>query len=253
MATIKSNRNKFVQLKVLLFDIETAPNIGYTWQKYEQDVISFKQEGFMLSFAYKWANENKINAFSLPDFPLWKRNKHSDSSLVKELWKLLDKADIVIGHNAKRFDIKKSNTFFLKAGLKPPSSYKVIDTCLEARKRFSFNSNKLDDLGTYLKLGRKIKHSGFDLWLGCMSNDKESWRLMVKYNKQDVVLLEKVYKKITPWIDPLPKFPLVPPKRCPRCGSKHFKKDGKDPQVGHTFQKYECLDCDKHFQGEMLA
>lgn len=30
--------------KILLFDIETSPNLSYTWEKYQQDVIAFEKE-----------------------------------------------------------------------------------------------------------------------------------------------------------------------------------------------------------------
>ena len=30
--------------KVLLFDIETSPNLAYVWGKYQQDVVAFEEE-----------------------------------------------------------------------------------------------------------------------------------------------------------------------------------------------------------------
>ena len=50
--------------KILLFDIETFANTGYTWGLYEQNVIQFKREGYMLSFAYKWLGDKKIRSYS---------------------------------------------------------------------------------------------------------------------------------------------------------------------------------------------
>ena len=48
------------KLKVLIFDIETAPSLGWVWGKYDQDVISFEKHWYMLSFAAKWLDTNKV-------------------------------------------------------------------------------------------------------------------------------------------------------------------------------------------------
>src|SRR3990167_3818406 len=46
--------------KILLFDIETTPNLAYVWGKYEQDVIQYKSEWYMLSWSAKWLGGPKI-------------------------------------------------------------------------------------------------------------------------------------------------------------------------------------------------
>ena len=45
--------NKEKTPKILLIDIETAPNLGYIWGKYEQNVIDYKTEWYLLSFCAK--------------------------------------------------------------------------------------------------------------------------------------------------------------------------------------------------------
>ena len=45
-------------LKVLLIDIETTPNLGWVWGKYEQDVLKFEKESYMLSFTAKWVGSS---------------------------------------------------------------------------------------------------------------------------------------------------------------------------------------------------
>ena len=39
-------------MKILFYDLETSPNVSYTWGKWEQNVIAFKKEWELLSFAY---------------------------------------------------------------------------------------------------------------------------------------------------------------------------------------------------------
>lgn len=237
------------QSKILLFDIETAPNLGYTWQKWEQDVIEFKRDWYMLSFAYKWLGDTSVKAYSLPDFSTFKKDKEDDTQLITELWKLFDQAEIVIAHNGDEFDIKKTNSRFIINGLQPPTPYKTIDTKKIAKKHFRFDSNKLDDLGNYLGLGRKIDTGGFELWKGCMAGNKDAWSKMVKYNKQDVVLLEKVYNKLLPWIDNYPVV-SIDDGECRNCNSIHLQKRGRGANRFSTYQRYQCMDCGAWSKGK---
>lgn len=228
------------KLKILLYDIENEPNLSYTWGKYEQNVIAFKEEWKLLSFAYKWLGETNVKCLARPDF-----DDITDKSLVMELWKLLDEADIVIGHNADAFDNKKANARFIELGLPPPSPYLSIDTKKIAKKYFKFNSNSLDDLGKTLGVGQKVKHYGFQLWLDCMNGDPKAWKTMKNYNKQDVVLLEKVYLKLRPWIENHPNVLDEYEKvyTCPKCGSFNIKSQGIRYTLRATYRRYRCLDC----------
>lgn len=188
--------------KILIFDIETTPLISYTWGIWEQDVIKVKQGWYMLSFSYKWLGEKKTHVLSLPDYKLYKTDKQSDLELVKDLWRLFDLMDIAVAHNGASFDVKKANARFLTHKMKPPSPYKIVDTKIVAKNVAKFDSNKLDDLGFELVGEQKFKHSGFSLWLRCMSDkyDKKAWDEMCHYNKQDVVLLEKIYLVLRGWM-----------------------------------------------------
>jgi hypothetical protein len=154
----------------------------------------------MLCFAAKWLDGSKVFAHSLPDYKGYKPGSENDELLVRELWKLFDEADILIAHNGDRFDIRKTNARFAFYNLPPPSPYKTIDTLKIARRHFNFTSNKLDSLGDHLGYGRKLVHTGFNLWKGCMTGDPKSWKHMIDYNKRDVVLLEQIYLHLRPWI-----------------------------------------------------
>jgi DNA polymerase elongation subunit (family B) len=241
-------------LKILLYDIENSPNLGWTWGKYEQNVIEFKDEWYLLSFAYKWLGESKVHAYSLPDFKLYKKDKQDDSGLVKKLWEVMNEADVIIAHNGDQFDIRKTNARFIAHGLTPPKPYQTIDTKKVAKKYFMFNSNKLDDLGKYFGVGRKKETGGFELWKGCMVGDKKSWKKMVTYNKQDVVLLEEVYKKLLPWIGNHPNINLVSDVTgaCPNCGSTHLQKRGFGYTRVSKYQRYQCNNCHAWSRGKNI-
>src|ERR1700688_4966752 len=96
-------------LKILLLDIETSPNLGWVWGKYQQDIIKFNKEWFILCFAAKWLDQSQIITKRLPDYNLYKKDSENDREVVRALWELLDEADVVVAHNGDEFDIKKIN------------------------------------------------------------------------------------------------------------------------------------------------
>lgn len=231
--------------KILVYDIETSPNLAYVWGKYQQDVIRFKEEWHILCFAYKWLGEDETHVISLPQFNKYAIDPEDDFYVVAYLWKLFNEADIVIAHNGNKFDQRKAHARFITHGFEPPAPYKQIDTLQVARRYFAFNSNRLDDLGDVLGVGRKVHTGGFDLWAGCMRGDLDSWQLMEDYNKQDVNLLESIYFKLRPWMDNHPGRNIIERKldACPKCGEGPLVKRGIRINKSTTSQRYKCMNC----------
>ena len=231
--------------RILTFDIETAPNLGYTWAFYEQDVIKIVRPWYVLTVGYKWLNEKQAHVLSLPDYSLFKKNIQDDKELIKDFWELLDKADIVVTQNGDNFDIKKLNTRFLVHGLPPPSDFKSIDTKKSSKKHFAFGNNKLGNLGIELGLGDKEAHEGFPLWERCMAGDLEAFKKMAKYNKRDVYLTESVYLKERPYIKNHPNINLYEgkPDACPKCGSIELISRGFAFTSLNKHKRYSCNNC----------
>lgn len=234
--------------KVLLFDIETAPMLGYVWGLWDNNVAlnQLHSDWYVLSWSAKWlgspANEtmymDQRNAKNIED----------DKKLITELWKLLDEADIVIGQNSKSFDHKKINARFILNGMQPPSSYRHIDTLSLAKRHFKFTSNKLaymtDKLCTKYK---KLSHGefpGFSLWSECLKGNKEAWKEMEDYNRNDVLSLEELYYKLIPWDNSL-NFNVYSDSvdTVCTCGNKKFKESGFYYTNTSKFQKYRCTKC----------
>lgn len=243
-----------MRMKILLLDIETAPILGYAWQKWDTSIIDFEKPSFILSIAWKWLGEKEISAKALPDYDDY--NPHADDKfLVLDLWKLLDDADIVVAQNGDAFDIKKSNARFLIHGLSPPSSYRTVDTLKLAKKHFKFDSNSLDDLCKMLNIGEKKRHPGFSLWKGCLSGDPKSWETMVGYNKHDIVLLEGLYLRLRPWATNHPN--VNPPEikdhvHCPTCGSENVQRRGFSHSRLQTRQRWNCTACGSWYTGAIV-
>jgi DNA polymerase elongation subunit (family B) len=235
--------------KIVLYDIETTPNIGFTWGKYEQNVIEFLKEWQLLSFAFKELNHKKVTCYSRRHF-----SDPTERALVKSLWKVLNTADVVITHNGLNFDNKKMNAKFVEHGLSPVQPAQQVDTKRIAKDNFRFNSNSLDDLGRTLRVGRKLQKMEFETWLGCMNNDIASFELMERYNKQDVVLLEKVYLKLRPWANRHPNIAQLSRKftHCPRCASDKIMPHGLKYNSRTVWKQYRCKSCGGYCKGETV-
>jgi len=224
--------------KVLVFDIETAPCMSYIWGLY-QEVNStnfIQKDWYVICWSAKWLGEKKIfNASSRTE---------NDYQCVKALWKLIDEADVLIAHNGDRFDVKKINARFIIHGMKAPSTYRTIDTLKAARANFKFTSNRLTDIGQYLKVGKKMDTGGFDLWKGCMKGELKSIRKMQKYCDQDVKLLEKVYLKLRPYMKTHPNIALMQNRcGCANCGSIKVQYRGYQYTNTSKYRRYQCTAC----------
>ena len=228
--------------KILFFDIETSPILGYVWQLRETDVLKIVKSWKLLCFSYKWI-DSKVKTVSLPQFKNYKKDKEDDSAIVKELWNLFNEADIIIAHNGDKFDIKKSYAKFSEHNLPPPEPFRTVDTLKVARRYFKFDSNRLDALGDYLELGRKIQTGGIELWLEVIAGDKQAWRKMERYNRQDVALLEKVYLKLRPFMNNHPNLSIFNGYSCPICGGKDLQRRGFSISTTGKRQRMQCTDC----------
>jgi DNA polymerase elongation subunit (family B) len=241
--------------RIAMFDIETAPSLGYFWGKlWETDIIEVYQPWYMLCFSWKWYGKDKIHTCALPDYKTFKKDKMDDRELIAAIWKVFDEADILVAHNGDRFDIRKTYARFAQLGMPPPSPAKQIDTYKEAKRWFDFESNRLNTIARLLGVGTKIATTGFALWKRIMtSNDTKAWGLMRRYNRQDVTLLEGVYKKLLPFMRNHPNLTVYDNRpACPKCLSIHIQKRGYHFSQRRKYQRYLCQACHGWFQGEMI-
>jgi DNA polymerase elongation subunit (family B) len=224
-------------IRILMLDIETAPHLAAVWGLYDQNVATNQiiKPGYSLCWAAKWYGEKEIMFSSILDGP---------RTMVRKVHKLLTECDAVCHYNGTKFDIPTLNKEFLLLGLKPPPPYKQIDLLKTARSRFRLASNKLDYVAGQLGLGSKTKHKGFELWLECMAKKAAAWRTMKEYNKQDVVLLERVYERLLPWITGHPNLSAYRGSVCcTNCGSKKSQARGYSIFQSRSYQRFQCKDC----------
>lgn len=227
--------------KILTLDIETLPHLGYFWDRWKQDInmIQIKELKRACCFSAKWLDSDEVMYYS--EF----HDGHAE--MVKQAYRLMDEADILITYNGKTFDVPHLETEMILLDTKMvPSPYQHLDLYQIIKRRFKFPSNKLNDVALSLKIGEKVNHSGFQLWIDCMNGNIEAWSKMREYNKQDVVLTEELYTTILPWIKVHPNINVFSEddvEGCTRCGSMNFQRRG---YWSSTFAKYQqcwCKDC----------
>lgn len=229
--------------RILILDIETFPNVAYVWKFWKENVGAKQviEHSSLASFAYKWLGEDIIYYAGA--------DKHTEKALLSALIKLLDMADIVVAHNGDRFDLPTIKGRALVMGLRPPSPFKTIDTCLVARYEFNYGSNSLEYLADILGLAPKLAHKnfpGFTLWKECLAGNPKAWEEMEVYNKQDVDTLEQVYLTMRPYMRRHPNVAVdIEDDRplCPKCGSHHIQMRGFTTTNTYKYRKFQCRDC----------
>lgn len=236
--------------KVLLLDTENSPLITANWGLYNQDAVWMVEDWKLLSFSYKWLGDKKVTGLSLLDFKDHK--KLDDKALTKAAWDLVNEADVILAHNADRFDIRKLNAKFLEHKLPVPASYKTIDTLKIAKKYFYLTSNKLDYIAELLGLQRKMSTGGKELWRLCQLGDETAYKKMVKYCNQDIRVLEDVYLELRKWHTSHPDLTLYTGERgkCKHCQSKRLQKRGFEYLKVKVYQRLFCLTCGAWQRGE---
>ena len=198
---------------------------------------------FILCGAYKFLGEDKIHTVSCTKKELLAKD---DKRVVEKIRAVVEESDLIIAHNGDAFDTKKLKARVIKHGLPPLSYVKSIDTLKAARKEFKFTSNRLDAIGDFLGVGRKIANVP-GLWDKCEAGSMKHMKMMVEYNKQDVNLLEKVYLKLRPHISNHPDVGLFTDTSCDiscnACGSIHTHKHGIRYAKTKKYQKFLCKNC----------
>nr|DAK73792.1 MAG TPA: DNA polymerase B [Caudoviricetes sp.] len=236
--------------KVLAFDLEVSPNLGWFYGQYEVNPVKIENPPILLSVSWKWlGDKGRPKCLTINDCATV--DPYDDSLLVRELWKMIDEAEIIVAHNLA-FDEKMSNAFFLRHGLPAPSWYKGFCTLKTARRYFKLDNNKLDYLGKLLcgNTGKTaITHA--DVWYDMLHGNKQEKRkasdLMKEYNIVDVELLEKIYNRLLPFANNHPNMALAIGNEdvCPRCGfHADFKiKAYRKTQAGVNAIQYQCKHC----------
>jgi DNA polymerase elongation subunit (family B) len=230
----------------LYFDLECSPNIGFFWTagyKLNISTESIIKERAIICICYKWEDEEETHS-------VYWDSKQNDKKLLIEFIKVANQANELVGHNGDKFDLAWIRTRCLFHRIEMFPTYVTIDTLKVARSKFKFNSNKLNYIAQYLGIGEKI-HTEYNLWKDIVLNKcKDSMEKMIKYCKQDVILLEKVHKELNHHIPAKTHYGVLFGEdrgTCPECGSDDLARNNKVvTATGLTRIQYRCNTCHKY-------
>jgi len=239
-------------MNILTIDIETSPNLADVWGLWQQNVSlkQLRETTEMLSFAAKWMGKKRV---------IFKSQYHHGRELmVQEAWKLLSEADVVMGWNSDKFDIRHINREFMEHGLGPARPFKKLDLMKVCRRAFALPSYKLDYVAGVLLGEHKLSTGGHELWQQCMRGERKAWAKMKEYNVRDTEITERLYEPLAPWAGNLHPnrnlWATEDAKVCHVCGSDHIVKDGFYYTTVSKYQQYRCQGCGAWGRGkETLA
>lgn len=244
---IKLIKNKiptvnFRQPKILYYDIESTGLAA--------------DFGIMLMYAYRWHGEEETHCRTLLDIPKkdWELPPEKrDRTLVIELGKLIDEADIVVAHYGSKFDNRFVQTRLLIHDL-PIADIrwaKIFDPCITARKNLKFQSNRMANIAAALGVDQQKTSLPKNIWYRSHTFDGE-WFIdaitqMKEYCIQDVRVLYDIAQKIRPICRHLPAFKLMAEVECGNricrdCGGELTYR-GPYYTKANSYDNYQCVSC----------
>lgn len=190
--------------KTVFIDIETYTDKVqvYATSRWKQNIVEFDEMWRVASIAYQKLEIGESGERHFGEINAMARSgaRGAERPLVRLVRNLFDWADLVVAHNAK-FDVGKMRAKFVEYQLSPPSGYQVFCT-YNATRSMGFPSKKLDDLGHFLGLGRKVPTLGKDTWGQAYDGDDDALELLQRYNIGDVELLVLLYDRLRPYVAP---------------------------------------------------
>lgn len=254
--------------RILLFDIEST-GLKADWSK-------------ILCAAWKWHDPTRITKktefVSLWDDPnFYTVPKLDDEKIVRALHAEMSKATHIVAHYGKRFDIPFMNTKFWLLGLPMITTpeYRFQDTCEIAWKKLLLSSNRLGNIANIkntLQKGRSAlserynwklekDKAGFGVWNRITHDrNKEDTKIMERYNRNDVLVLENIYVDFKPLFNDSGYASYAKTKEkaiytCNSCGNFPMQKHSTRPMPGGggRYHRLYCTVCGATKKGDKVG
>jgi uncharacterized protein YprB with RNaseH-like and TPR domain len=230
---------------VLVFDIETT-NLD-------------ANRGHIICAAAKWYGNPELFKFRIDSEPGYGKTPASfydDAHIVRGLVSLADGAEAVVAYYGAygRFDVPYVNTRAVISGQRPFPSLTIIDPYDVARSRLKLARNNLDSVSEALGTRRRKTHLPWADWLAAQYGDRKAIDTLLKYNVNDVLLLEEVYDNCLPL---MPNHPYIGEvgqgevvnERCPVSAYHKTVVDGTRRTKSYIVHRRRCKTCGTCFVG----
>ena len=252
-----------VSARVVTLDIERIPGRHSTWHRGQTITGPFWDLNEIKAWTGKRIHADDVSEWPRTICAAWKWYDAPDvefaaewevggyGTFMRAVWEVFDRADLIIGHNADRFDARHLMGGWAEMGLPAPSPYKVIDTLKIARGTFAYESNTLDALNKRLGIDAKTDKYDSRVAKAAVAGDKEAQDRIRFYNMGDIAASEALFDRLRPYAKGIPHLGMWSDDElaCPSCGHT-MTATGRT--VHANVQRYEhlhCPNCGAHARG----
>ena len=263
LKSIQPRISENVNLNAVTLDIERLPGQHSTWHRGQTITGPFWDLNEIKAWTGKRIHADDVSEWPRTICAAWKWYDQPDTVFAAEwevggydgfmraVWEVFDQADLIIGHNADRFDARHLMGGWAEMGLPAPSPYKVVDTLKIARGTFAYESNTLDALNKRLGIDAKTDKYDARIARAAVNGDKEAQETLSAYNRGDIVASEALFDRLRPYAKGIPHLGMWTDDAlaCPSCGHT-MTATGKT--VHANVQRYEhltCPNCGSHARG----
>jgi uncharacterized protein YprB with RNaseH-like and TPR domain/predicted RNA-binding Zn-ribbon protein involved in translation (DUF1610 family) len=221
--------------KILSFDLETA------------DLSA--NRGHIICAAAKWVGEKMVYTWRIDEGDGYRdtpQSFYNDKHIVEGLKPLLEEADAVLAYYGSGFDVPYLNTRAIINKVAPPIPYTLIDPWKTARSQLKLARNDMGSVASVFG-ARPKTHLPWDDWQRARYGDSAAISKLLKYNINDIKVLEEIYLEMRPVIQHHPYIGAAvsgtAKLRCPACGST--KSKDHDCRRTKTFEVFRrrCNHC----------
>jgi uncharacterized protein YprB with RNaseH-like and TPR domain len=206
--------------------------------------------GHIICAAGKWVGEREFYTWRIDETPGFGKTPTSfvnDSEILRGLIPFLEKADAVMAYYGSGFDVPYVNTRAIINGMAPPVPFTVIDPWKTARSQLKLARNSMDSVSAAIGSRFSKTHLPWSEWLLAQYGDSDAITKLLKYNVNDIKVLEEVYYGLRPLMRSHPYLgnskSSDPNNRCPSCGNAHTKShDSRRTRSFEVFRR-RCTKC----------
>lgn len=225
--------------EILTLDIERLPGIAPVWDQKTRyiPVSQWTRLPSLLCVAWQWYGKRPVEFSSV-----WADGREG---MARAVWDALDRCDVLVTFNGKRFDVPHLKGEFAALGLPPPSPWRNVDLFAVARSAFGYESKSLAHLAQ--RLGVPGKRGRYDVAQAeaAVSGDERAQVALARYNKADVRATVAVYDAMRPWITNHPHIGQTSAETltCPNCGGTDLAANGSYRAQVIEYAAYRCKHC----------
>jgi DNA polymerase elongation subunit (family B) len=236
--------------RILIYDIETSFCKGHFWRPGWNQTIhpnQITEHAKIISIHWKWLGKDKVHNLD------WGLKNQCDKKMLKKFIEQMDKADLIITHNGKRFDTPwiRTRAIFHNLDIRP--TYNEVDTYKLAKKYLNLPSYSLKNVCDYYSLESKKDAGGIQTWIDVVYNkSRKALDHLLYYGDGDITSLEDLYLRLKKYIPNKTHFAVLnggEKYSCPDCLSNNVGISKTYTTAAGTIQHYmKCRECSQHYK-----